>query len=89
MMADITPAAGWVVLDCDSNALEQDIRLVCANDETESESCAHLFAQGGPVNKVLRLPESVSRLIACGLPECLTRFVVRERSIRAYRGCEA
>ncbi|KDQ25329.1 hypothetical protein PLEOSDRAFT_169388 [Pleurotus ostreatus PC15] len=61
MMADITPAAGWVVLDCDANALEQDIRLVCANDETESENCAHLFAQGGPVNKVLRLPESCGR----------------------------
>lgn len=74
MMADITPAAGWVVLDCDANALEQDIRLVCANDETESENCAHLFAQGGPVNKVLRLPESVRRFVACWFHRYLTLF---------------
>ncbi|KDQ25430.1 hypothetical protein PLEOSDRAFT_1046128, partial [Pleurotus ostreatus PC15] len=45
-ITDITPAAGWVVLDCDANAASQEIRLV------------HLFEGDGPVHKYVRLPES-------------------------------
>ncbi|KAJ8523253.1 hypothetical protein ONZ45_g312 [Pleurotus djamor] len=60
-IADITPAAGWVILDCDPHALEQDIRLVCANDDTDADHCAHLFSNGGPEGKILRLPESCGR----------------------------
>ncbi|KAF7439850.1 hypothetical protein PC9H_000187 [Pleurotus ostreatus] len=55
-MTDITPAAGWVILDCDPNALDQTIRLVCMNED--EEACGHLFAHGGPQDKVVRLPES-------------------------------
>ncbi|KAJ8454127.1 hypothetical protein ONZ45_g19426 [Pleurotus djamor] len=60
-IADITPAAGWVVLDCDPNALQQEIRLVCKSDDAEGAGCNHFFDGGhGPVNKYLRLPESCS-----------------------------
>lgn len=59
-IADITPAAGWVVLDCDPNALSQDIRLVCQNDDIEASGCSHFFEGSGPVHKYVRLPESVS-----------------------------
>ncbi|KAJ8691282.1 hypothetical protein PTI98_010871 [Pleurotus ostreatus] len=59
-IADITPAAGWVVLDCDPNALSQDIRLVCQNDDTEASGCSHFFEGSGPVHKYVRLPESCS-----------------------------
>ncbi|KAF9495226.1 hypothetical protein BDN71DRAFT_1589895 [Pleurotus eryngii] len=55
-MTDITPAAGWVILDCDPNALDQTIRLVCMNED--EEACRHLYAHGGPQDKVVRLPES-------------------------------
>ncbi|KAG9226940.1 hypothetical protein CCMSSC00406_0003387 [Pleurotus cornucopiae] len=55
-LTDITPAAGWVILDCDPNALDQTIRLVCMNED--EEACGHLFAHGGPQDKVVRLPES-------------------------------
>ncbi|KAF4589943.1 hypothetical protein EYR38_009238 [Pleurotus pulmonarius] len=59
-IADITPAAGWVVLDCDPNALSQDIRLVCQNDDTEASGCSHFFEGSGPMHKYVRLPESCS-----------------------------
>lgn len=52
-MTDITPAAGWVVLDCDRNALAQDIRLVCNGDDA---GCNHMFDHDGPVHKIVRLP---------------------------------
>ena len=58
-MSDLTPAAGWVILDCDPNALDQEIRLVCETDDEES-GCNHVFEHHGPVDKIVRLPESVS-----------------------------
>ncbi|KAL0948981.1 hypothetical protein HGRIS_009081 [Hohenbuehelia grisea] len=57
-VTDITPSAGWVVLDCDPNALAQDIRLVCKTNDADSAGCSHLFDHGGPVDKIVRLPES-------------------------------
>ncbi|KAF7422513.1 hypothetical protein PC9H_010669 [Pleurotus ostreatus] len=54
-ITDITPAAGWIVLDCDPHALSQEIRLVCKGDD--EASCGHLF-EHGPEHKVVRLPES-------------------------------
>ncbi|KAL4262889.1 hypothetical protein AB1N83_005597 [Pleurotus pulmonarius] len=60
-IADITPAAGWVVLDCDPHALVQDIRLVCKGDDSEGAGCNHLFNGGDPVDKYVRLPESCSQ----------------------------
>ncbi len=57
-ISDITAAAGWVVLDCDKNSLEQEIRLVCRGDD--EAACNHLLEHGEPVNKLIRLPEDVS-----------------------------
>ncbi|PAV18281.1 hypothetical protein PNOK_0676700 [Pyrrhoderma noxium] len=52
-ISDITAAAGWEILNCDSNSTEQDIRLVCSGDET---SCEHIF-ESGAEHTVVRLPE--------------------------------
>ncbi|KAJ8520789.1 hypothetical protein ONZ45_g2437 [Pleurotus djamor] len=59
-ITDITPAAGWVILDCDPHAMEQDIRLVCSSDDHEAAGCNHVFDNGGPVHKAVRLPENCS-----------------------------
>ncbi|KAJ7819565.1 hypothetical protein B0H14DRAFT_2372479 [Mycena olivaceomarginata] len=56
-ISDITTAADWQILGCDPNALSQDIRLVCTNDDPNS-SCSHLYASAGAVNKIVRLPEN-------------------------------
>ncbi|KAJ8508130.1 hypothetical protein ONZ45_g9566 [Pleurotus djamor] len=56
-LTDITPAAGWVILDCDPNVLNQDIRLVCETDHDES-GCQHIFDYHGAHNKIVRLPEN-------------------------------
>ncbi|KAF4588434.1 hypothetical protein EYR40_009985 [Pleurotus pulmonarius] len=56
-ISDFTPAAGWVVLDCDPNVVDQEIRLVCETDDEES-GCQHVFDHHGPVDKIVRLPES-------------------------------
>ncbi|KAJ8495917.1 hypothetical protein ONZ45_g12648 [Pleurotus djamor] len=54
-ITDITPAAGWVVLECDPHLLQQEIRLVCQG--SDEAACGHLF-EHGPEHKVVRLPES-------------------------------
>ncbi|KAJ7202155.1 hypothetical protein GGX14DRAFT_654943, partial [Mycena pura] len=53
-ISDVTPAAGWTILDCDQGAMAQDIRLVC----TASGACPHLVQNTGSVGKLVRLPES-------------------------------
>ncbi|THU98962.1 hypothetical protein K435DRAFT_828282 [Dendrothele bispora CBS 962.96] len=53
-ITDITAAAGWEILNCDPNALTQDIRLVCTN----SEGCSHFYQSNGPVGKLVRLPQN-------------------------------
>ncbi|KAG7090279.1 hypothetical protein E1B28_011876 [Marasmius oreades] len=61
-LTDITPAAGWEILDCSPDALAQDIRLVCQGDEDSAESgCAHLYQTIGAEGKVVRLPESCGK----------------------------
>ncbi|KAK0200045.1 hypothetical protein DFS33DRAFT_1267849 [Desarmillaria ectypa] len=57
-LSDITPAAGWEIIDCASDALTQDIRLVCLNNDTSSTDCDHLYQNDGAVGKIVRLPES-------------------------------
>ncbi|TFK97642.1 hypothetical protein BDV98DRAFT_513349 [Pterulicium gracile] len=57
LLTDITPAAGWAILDCSPSATNQTIRLVC---EDEGAGCDHLFKQTGAEGKIVRLPE------ACG-----------------------
>ncbi|KAK0220849.1 hypothetical protein EDD85DRAFT_863679 [Armillaria nabsnona] len=57
-LSDITPAAGWEILDCSPDRLEQDIRLVCSHNSTDSANCDHLYQNDGPVGKIVRLPEN-------------------------------
>ncbi|KAG9224484.1 hypothetical protein CCMSSC00406_0007677 [Pleurotus cornucopiae] len=52
-ISDITPAAGWAIIGCDKEAMEQDIRLVC----TKGGECEHLL-QNGAEGKLVRLPEN-------------------------------
>lgn len=57
-ISDITPAAGWEIIDCAPGALAQEIRLVCLNNDTGSPGCDHLYQNDGAVGKIIRLPES-------------------------------
>ncbi|KAK0473466.1 hypothetical protein IW261DRAFT_1342652 [Armillaria novae-zelandiae] len=59
-LSDITPAAGWEILDCSPDELEQEIRLVCSHNSTDSANCDHLYQNDGPVGKIVRLPENAS-----------------------------
>ncbi|KAJ7763198.1 hypothetical protein DFH07DRAFT_956572 [Mycena maculata] len=53
-ISDITTAARWTILDCDPNAMAQDIRLVCTG---AASSCNHLFqGASGATNTLVRLP---------------------------------
>ncbi|KAJ7606656.1 hypothetical protein FB45DRAFT_949592 [Roridomyces roridus] len=56
-IADITTAADWQILTCNSTTLSQSIRLVCTNDAADS-NCNNLYQTTGAVNKIVRLPES-------------------------------
>jgi hypothetical protein len=58
-ISDITEAAGWVILDCDSNRMEQDIRLACMSSIQDEVGCSNLFQSIPPTGKIVRLPESV------------------------------
>lgn len=79
-----------MVLDCDPNRLEQEIRLVCNSHDMEEAGCAHFFEGGGPEHKYARLPESVSTLGATTVlmlfstipPQCSTHPFVRIASAR-------
>ncbi|KAF7303590.1 hypothetical protein MIND_00588300 [Mycena indigotica] len=54
-ISDITPAAGWAILDCVKGAMAQDIRVVC----TDGQGCEHLAqTTGSGVGKIVRLPEN-------------------------------
>ncbi|KAJ7438099.1 hypothetical protein B0H11DRAFT_2105656 [Mycena galericulata] len=58
-ISDITTAAGWTILDCDPDAMAQDIRLVCTGAASD---CGHLF-QGatGATNTLVRLPQNCGK----------------------------
>ena len=73
-ISDLTPAAGWQILDCDANSTAQDIRVVCADPDAY---CEHLF-QGGAVGTIVRLPENVRLPFHTGTTcELTTRSVRR------------
>ncbi|KAJ6522865.1 hypothetical protein B0H19DRAFT_1008804 [Mycena capillaripes] len=57
-IGDITEAAGWKILGCSPDALSQDIRLVCAGDET---MCQHLYSGHGAADTIVRLPEDCGK----------------------------
>ena len=73
-VSDLTPAAGWQILDCDSNSTAQDIRAVCADP---SASCEHLF-QGGAVGTIVRLPENVLLPFPDGASDEMTMSSVQQ-----------
>lgn len=54
-MSDITPAAGWMIMDCDANVADQDIRLVC---QDPSKGCDHIYTDSA-AGTLVRLPKSV------------------------------
>ncbi|KAJ7150476.1 hypothetical protein C8R43DRAFT_494845 [Mycena crocata] len=56
-ISDITAAAGWTILNCDPDALAQDIRLVCTGDAAD---CDHLF-QDGAKDTIVRLPNNCGK----------------------------
>jgi hypothetical protein len=47
-------------MDCDKDKMDQDIRLVCKDDNEEDAGCNHLLKNGTPDGKIIRLPDSVS-----------------------------
>ncbi|KAH9475770.1 hypothetical protein JR316_0011329 [Psilocybe cubensis] len=57
-IGDITTAAGWEIIDCSPEALDQDIRIVCKEDS--SVDCSRLFNSGAE-GKIVRLPENCGR----------------------------
>nr|GAT59947.1 predicted protein [Mycena chlorophos] len=57
-ITDITAAAGWQILGCDPDAMSQDIRLVCTNEDDPTSQCGHLYRNLSAVNKLVRLPET-------------------------------
>lgn len=52
-ISDITTAAGWEIIGCNTTSSAQDIRLVCTGDEA---SCSHIF-ESGAEHTIVRLPE--------------------------------
>jgi len=61
-ISDITEAAGWMIMDCDKDKMDQDIRLVCKSDNTAEAGCDHLSKNGSPEGKIIRLPDSCGRM---------------------------
>ncbi|OJT15610.1 hypothetical protein TRAPUB_5938 [Trametes pubescens] len=53
-VSDITPAAGWMIMDCDPNTADQDIRLVC---QDPSKGCDHIYTDSA-AGTLVRLPKS-------------------------------
>ncbi|CAK5268431.1 unnamed protein product [Mycena citricolor] len=59
-ITDITTAAGWEILSCNSTAQAQNITLVCTQgqDQDPNSLCSHLYQNNGAVHKIVRLPEN-------------------------------
>lgn len=54
-ISDLTPAAGWTILECDENTIAQDIRAVCTGEDND---CNHIYLNGA-VGTIVRLPDKV------------------------------
>ncbi|KAF9256761.1 hypothetical protein L218DRAFT_1022795 [Marasmius fiardii PR-910] len=87
-ITDITPAAGWEILNCSPDELSQDIRLVCQGDESPGSGCAHLYQTIGAEGKIVRLPENCGKSAFAhitkawdsedqSIPETLARRIIR------------
>ncbi|KAI0364910.1 hypothetical protein BV20DRAFT_973864 [Pilatotrama ljubarskyi] len=53
-VSDITSAAGWMIMDCDPNVSDQDIRLVCSDPD---KGCDHIY-QNSAAGTLVRLPKT-------------------------------
>lgn len=53
-ISDITPAAGWHILDCNPDETKQDILLICLDNNAE---CNHIINSGAR-DIIVRLPQS-------------------------------
>jgi len=75
VLSDITSAAGWEILNCDSKSTDpQDIRLVCVD---KAKGCSQLFS-GGVENTIVRLPEDCAGMcIPCVWCPVLTPLLAR------------
>ncbi|KAG6862118.1 hypothetical protein C0995_005930 [Termitomyces sp. Mi166 len=91
-ISDITPAAGWTILDCSPSVLAQDIRLVCSSDESQS-NCNHLFRKNGAVGKLVRLPETCGKSAFArvaqysvskdqSIPQAISRSILRRSNTK-------
>ncbi|KAI0770916.1 hypothetical protein BD413DRAFT_69883 [Trametes elegans] len=58
-VSDITDAAGWMVMDCDENGEDQEIRLVCRDS---SKGCEHIYHGNGAENTLVRLPQNCGKM---------------------------
>ncbi|KAL0948578.1 hypothetical protein HGRIS_011137 [Hohenbuehelia grisea] len=58
VLGDLTDDADWIVLNCDKDSHNQEIRIVCKSDD--STKCKYL-EQGGAVHKIVKLPENCGR----------------------------
>ncbi|KAJ7237877.1 hypothetical protein B0H12DRAFT_1222188, partial [Mycena haematopus] len=80
-ITDITTAADWQILSCNSTALSQNITLVCMNDPSDPNSkCGHLYQSIGAVNKIVRLPEACG---ASAFARIAKSWVAEDQSIPA------
>ncbi|TFY62936.1 hypothetical protein EVG20_g6519 [Dentipellis fragilis] len=60
-ISDITEAAGWKILDCDPNGMNQTIRMVCMNADSQSAGCDHVM-QNGAEHTLVRMPKSCGKM---------------------------
>ncbi|KAF8877431.1 hypothetical protein BD779DRAFT_1448538, partial [Infundibulicybe gibba] len=60
-ISDITPAAGWQIISCSPDSVNQDIRLVCMSGDATTSGCDHLYQGAGAEGKIVRLPESCGK----------------------------
>jgi hypothetical protein len=49
-----------MIMDCDKDKMDQDIRIVCQTDQDTDSGCNHLFQNASPEGKIVRLPNDVS-----------------------------
>ncbi|RPD56302.1 hypothetical protein L227DRAFT_553834 [Lentinus tigrinus ALCF2SS1-6] len=92
-ISDLTPSAGWTILDCDPSAAAQDIRLVCHDP---SKGCDHLYLNG-PHHTIVRLPDECGSMAFAfvkdewvhddqSIPRHNRRFMAHRDSVGVVKG---
>jgi hypothetical protein len=57
-ISDLTPAGGYILLDCHPTSSLQTIRAICVMNSTAGTTCSHI-TQNGAADTVVRLPDNV------------------------------